>query len=272
MESCKPSMSCAIANRGAHSPGRGTPQTPPARWGRPGWLPARGRPARSATGTTRPPAHRKPDCNQNKRAQRNGTAPASSRGKHFPKACKITRVEHARGLASFGMGLNPSDFVVCPCPLEHKGLPQLLACNIGLARTGMQLLGSLHLVQRQAYHCRMDTLRNHRHLGFVGFMGNPNHWHRQACTRNRPTLHNGRGVCTAINRSPENKTLASPAAHHGVMQQVLHTIGRRVNQHPELHGGQRKCLLPLAPIIPASNAEFGACLINVWLQTWKSCC
>ena len=53
----------------------------------------------------------------------------------------------AGGRTSFGMGLNPSDFVVCPWALAHTGVAQLSASNIDVERRGMKQLDSLHLMQ-----------------------------------------------------------------------------------------------------------------------------
>lgn len=57
------------------------------------------------------------------------------------------------------------------------------------------------------------------------------------------------------------------------MQQVLDALGRRVHQRAQLHSGQRKRLLPLAPVVPVvcalaeSPVAIGGC--NVAAQSFS---
>ena len=64
------------------------------------------------------------------RGQHSEARLASTLGKSVPRTCKMTCNTRAGGLTSFGMGLNPSDFVVCPWALAHTDAPQLFACSI----------------------------------------------------------------------------------------------------------------------------------------------
>lgn len=57
--------------------------------------------------------------------------------------------EQAGGLTSFGMGLNPSDFVVCPWALAYTDAPQLSKHNMDVERRGTKQLGCLQLMQGQ---------------------------------------------------------------------------------------------------------------------------